>query len=140
MPLGNVMKPAERRPADELPPFWLSILVPLFPAIIMIGASIIKNTVGEGCFAYDLASCIGSADITMLITMILAMVAYGYTRGMDGGEISSSMSDAIKGVANVLLVIGAGGIMKQVIITSGVGATLADMVSLMPVSPLILAW
>lgn len=76
----------------------------------------------------------------MLITMILAMVAYGYTRGMDGGEISSSMSDAIKGVANVLLVIGAGGIMKQVIITSGVGATLADMVSLMPVSPLILAW
>ena len=140
MPLGNVMKPAERRPADELPQFWLSILVPLFPAIIMIGASIIKNTVGEGCFAYDLASCIGSADITMLITMILAMVAYGYTRGMDGGEISSSMSDAIKGVANVLLVIGAGGIMKQVIITSGVGATLADMVSLMPVSPLILAW
>ena len=117
MPLGNVMKPAERKPAEELPPFWLSILVPLFPA-----------------------SCIGSADITMLITMILAMIAYGYTRGLDGGAISSSMSDAIKDVANVLLVIGAGGIMKQVIITSGVGATLADMVSLMPVSPLILAW
>ncbi|KRM06273.1 transporter, gluconate H+ symporter family [Liquorilactobacillus ghanensis DSM 18630] len=140
MPLGNVMKPAPKKPKAELPGFGISLLVPLLPAILMIFSSIIKLLYKQTSFMYKFASFIGSAEISMLLAVLVAMVAFGYARGVSGKEITKSMTGAIEGISNVLLVIAAGGIMKQVIIDSGIGNVIVELVGKVPISPFILAW
>lgn len=140
MPLGNVMKPAERKPASELPSFGISILVPLLPAILMILSSATKLFLPAKSFAYEFAAFIGSAEISMLLAVIAAMIFFGYRRHQSGTQITAQMTAAIEGISNVLLVIAAGGIMKQVIIDAGIGSKIVDLVGQIPVSPFILAW
>lgn len=140
MPLGNVMKPAPKKPANEIPSFKISIIIPLLPAIIIICASIAKSFAATTTTTYKFASFIGSAEISMLITVIVAMILFGYRRGMTGKQISAHMSDAISSISNVLMVIAAGGVMKEVIIDSGIGNKIVDLVGHTNISPLILAW
>lgn len=134
------MKPAPKKPKAELPGFGISLLVPLLPAILMIFSSIIKLLYKQTSFMYKFASFIGSAEISMLLAVLVAMVAFGYARGVSGKEITKSMTGAIEGISNVLLVIAAGGIMKQVIIDSGIGNVIVELVGKVPISPFILAW
>lgn len=140
MPLGNVMKPVDRKPKEELPSFAISILVPLLPAILMIISSIVKLFINPGSTVYKITEFIGSAEISMLITVLVAMVVFGYKQHKSGTEITQQLTNAIEGVSNVLLVIAAGGVMKEVIIDTGVGNTIVGMLGHLPVSPLILAW
>lgn len=140
MPLGNVMKPVAKKAKEELPSFAVSILVPLLPAILMIFSSVIKLFVNKGTAIYKFTEFIGSAEISMLITVLVAMFAFGYKRNKSGSEITKELTSAIEGVSNVLLVIAAGGVMKEVIIDTGVGNTIVGLIGHLPVSPLILAW
>ncbi|MBA1434099.1 gluconate:H+ symporter [Bombilactobacillus bombi] len=140
MPLGNVMKPAPKKPSNELPSFGVSLLVPLLPAILMIISSVIKLMVPASSFINKFASFIGSAEISMLIAVLVAMIVFGYARNIKGSDITNKMTSAIESISNVLMVIAAGGIMKQVIIDSGIGNTIVQLVSKFPVSPFILAW
>lgn len=140
MPLGNVMKAAPKMPADQLPRFATSIIVPLLPAILIIFASIVKMFVAASSNLYKFATFFGSAEISMLITVIVAMILFGYKRGMSGDQITKNMTQAIEGISNVLLVIAAGGVMKEVIIDSGIGARIVNLVGHSNISPLILAW
>ena len=140
MPLGNIMAPAEQKPKHELPGFGISILVPLLPAILMIFASLVQLIVGKNSEMYKVAAFLGSAEISMLIAVLAGVFAFGVLRGKTGQQITDTLSVAISGVSNVLLVIAAGGIMKEVIINTGIGDTIVALVGHVPVSPLILAW
>lgn len=140
MPLGDFLAPAEQKPAEELPPFGISILVPLLPAILMIFSSVIKLGFAPSSEIYKIATFFGSAEISMLIAVIVALLAFGTFRGKTNQQITATMTNAIAGVSNVLLVIAAGGIMKEVIITTNVSTDIVKLVSHIPVSPFILAW
>lgn len=140
MPLGNVMKAAPKMPADQLPRFATSIIVPLLPAILIIFASVVKMFVATSSELYKFATFFGSAEISMLLTVIVAMILFGYKRGMSGDQITKNMTQAIEGISNVLLVIAAGGVMKEVIIDSGIGDKIVNLVGHSSISPLILAW
>ncbi len=140
MPLGDIMAPPEFKPANELPGFGISLLVPLLPAILMIFSSIIRLIVDKDSELFKVAAFLGSAEISMLIAVLVGIFALGVLRGKSGQQITDTLSVAISGVSNVLLVIAAGGIMKEVIINTGVGNAIVSMVGNIPVSPLILAW
>lgn len=140
MPLNDIMTPAEQKPDIELPSFGISLLVPMLPAILMIFSSIIKLTVSKNSNLYSYATFIGSAEISMLIAVVVGMIVFGVTKGKTGKQLTDSMTSAIQGVSNVLLVIAAGGVMKQVIINAGIGNIIVNLVSNLPVSPFILAW
>lgn len=106
----------------------------------MILSTITKFAVDKKSFLYNIVSFFGSAEISMLIAVLVGMYVFGIKRGMDCGKIASHMSEAISGVANVLLVISAGGAFKQVIVDSGVGKAIVAMMQHSSLSPLILAW
>ncbi|MDT6981580.1 gluconate:H+ symporter [Levilactobacillus zymae] len=140
MPLGNVMKPAPKMPSDQLPSFGISILVPLLPAILMIISSVAKLFTSANSTLYKFATFTGSAEISMLITVLIAMWVFGYRRGQSGAQVTKHLSSAIEGISNVLLVIAAGGVMKEVIIDAGIGNKIVNLVGHFNISPLILAW
>lgn len=125
---------------EEMPGFGISLLVPLIPAIIMIAATIFKPIAGEGTMAYELLSFFGSAEISMLIAVIVGIFVFGLNLNKNMSQMMDSFAEGIKGVATVILIIGAGGAFKQVILDSGVGAYIATLMQGSSFSPFIMAW
>ncbi|KGT94296.1 gluconate permease [Erwinia typographi] len=140
IPLNSMIKPIDEREPHALPSFKVSIMVPLIPAVLMILASIVKPLAGKGSFLTSLCSFLGSAEISMLFATCAAIWFLGAKRGMTAEGITKNVSLSISQIANVLFVISAGGILKQVIIDSDVGDSIVHVMSHVPLSPLIVAW
>ena len=55
-------------------------------------------------------------------------------------EVMQIITSSITGIAMILLIIGGGGALKQVLVDSGVGDYIADLGKEANFSPLVLAW
>ncbi|AFJ47870.1 gluconate:H+ symporter [Shimwellia blattae] len=140
MPLNAMIKPVAEKPASELPSFGVSIAIPLIPAILMILASVLKPLLGTGSELVKVCDFLGSAEISMLLATMTAIWFLGARRGMKSEIITANVADSIAKISNVLFVISAGGILKQVIIDSGVGDNIVHVMSGVNLSPFIVAW
>jgi high-affinity gluconate transporter len=140
MPLNSMLKPVEEKPANMLPSFATSISIPLIPAVLMIISSIVKSELGAKSGIGAFCSFIGSAEVSMLLATLAAMGLLGLKRGMNTKKITDLVTKSISEISNVLFVIAAGGILKQVVIDSGVGDQIVKLVENLPVSPFIIAW
>lgn len=125
---------------EEMPGFGLSLFVPLLPAIIITTATILNIFIAEDTLVYEIVNFFGSSVISMLIAVLVAIYAFGTRVGRTMDEVMESFTEAIKGVAMVICIVGAGGAFKQVILDSGVGDYIASIMENTTVSPLIMAW
>lgn len=124
----------------RLPNFLVCLLVPLIPAILMI-----STTIGDVLFPMDskgmeVLNFLGSPNISLLIAVFVALYVFGIRAGRTVEEASNSVTQAIKSISTVVLIIAAGGVFKEIIIEAGVGQHIAAAVTGMSVNPLILAW
>jgi len=140
IPLNSMIKPIKELAPDELPSFRISILIPLIPAVLMILASMVKPLAGDGAELTRVFSLLGSAEVSMLFATLAAMWFLGVKRGMTAEGITHHVTHSIAQISNVLFVISAGGILKQVIIDSDVGDSIVHLMSHVPFSPFIIAW
>ncbi|MDT2006615.1 hypothetical protein FXW78_21950 [Rhodococcus opacus] len=69
---------------------------------------------------------IGSIPVALMITVLASMWALGTRRGQTRRLIEDMLDNALKPIAPVLLVTGAGGMFSAVLIVSGIGDALAD--------------
>ena len=72
--------------------------------------------------------------------MLVALWTFGYSRGFDRGQVSGFLGASLAPAASILLIIGAGGGFKQVLIDSGIGDAIGKAVESSSISPLFLAW
>lgn len=140
IPLNSMIKPIEELDTHNLPSFRTSIMIPLIPAVLMILASVIKPLAGKDSELTHICELLGSAEISMLLATCTAIWLLGVKRGLTSEAITKKVSVAIAQIANVLFVISAGGILKQVIIDSDVGDSIVHVMSHVPFSPFIIAW
>lgn len=140
IPLNSMIKPIEELDTHNLPSFRTSIMIPLIPAVLMILASVIKPLAGKDSELTYICELLGSAEISMLLATCAAIWVLGVKRGLTSEAITKKVSVAIAQIANVLFVISAGGILKQVIIDSDVGDSIVHVMSHVPFSPFIIAW
>lgn len=124
----------------KLPNFGICLLIPLIPAILMISNTIANHFLIKESTLAVILNFLGSPNISLLVSVLVAMYIFGVRAGRTVDETSSTISNAIKGIATVVLIIGAGGVFKQVIIDAGVGEHIAASVSGLSISPLILAF
>lgn len=124
----------------RLPHFIICLLIPLLPAIFMIGHTIISNFVEKNSFLFQAFDFLGSPNISLLLSVLIAIYVFGIRAGRTVSETSDSITSAIKSISTVVLIIGAGGVFKQVIIDAGVGEHIAAAVTGVSISPLILAF
>ena len=139
-PVPALMRPDEEIPLDQRPSFALSLFVPLIPAIVMISATIIKAFISDDSAVYEWVSFIGSSIPAMAIALIAAIYVFGIKQGHSMEWTMGVFESAVKGIAMVVLIIGAGGALKQVIIDSGVGDYIGSLMTATSISPYIMAW
>lgn len=115
---------------------FLSILMPVILMILGTAAPYLPLPAGGQSFL----TFIGSPLIALLISCFLAFYFLGFRQGMTKQKIKDFTEECILPVGSIILIIGAGGGFKQVLIDSGVGDTIANMSENIALSPLILAF
>lgn len=75
-----------------------------------------------------------------MIAVIVALFTFGLNRKKKMEEVMKTVADAITTIAMVLLIIGGGGALKQVLVDSGVSNYIAGAMQGSNMSPLLLAW
>ncbi|MFJ5625672.1 gluconate:H+ symporter [Peribacillus loiseleuriae] len=139
-PIPPLMKKPKEFTDEEMPGFAVSLLVPLIPAIMITAATILNMFIEKGTTFYEIINFLGSAEISLLIAVLIAIYVFGIRVGRNMNEIMDSFSGAIKGIAMIIFIVGAGGAFKEIIIDAGVGDYIAEMMKNTSISPLIMAW
>ncbi|BBH73570.1 gluconate permease [Staphylococcus pseudintermedius] len=129
---------------EELPSFGLSTFTALLPVLLMLFATLWQLISGhEGKAHNTLESMIyfiGSAGTAMLIAVVFAVFSMGIRRGIPTKQVMNTLSQAIYPIGMMLLIIGAGGAFKQVLIDGGVGGAIEKIFTDVNISPILLAW
>lgn len=129
---------------EELPSFGLSTFTALLPVLLMLFATLWQLISGhEGKAHNTLESMIyfiGSAGTAMLIAVVFAVFSMGIRRGIPTKQVMNTLTQAIYTIGMMLLIIGAGGAFKQVLIDGGVGGAIEKIFTDVNISPILLAW
>jgi Gnt-I system high-affinity gluconate transporter len=125
---------------EEMPSFFTSIFTALAPVILMALSAVANLTLPKTSSVKAFLNFIGDPVIALLISVIIAIFTFGLNRGKKMPEVMKTISDSIASIAMILLIIGGGGAFKQVLIDSGVGKYIAQIMQGTNLSPLFLAW
>jgi len=128
----------------DFPPFWQVasiILVPLVLIILNTVSGVWANARGmEDVFWVELLSFIGHPIIALLIATFLAIYIMGVRRGFSGDAILQLSTKALYPTGMIMLVAGAGGVLKEFLVESGIGLQLAESMSHSAMPPIVLAY
>jgi len=109
---------------SKMPSFGFSLSLILFPLILVGLKTIGARFVTEGTTLYEWLEFIGHPFIAILLACLLAIYGLAYRQGMDKERVMQICGSALQPAGIILLVIGAGGVFKQVLVDSGVGPAL----------------
>ncbi|MEO7531430.1 MAG: gluconate:H+ symporter [Sediminibacterium sp.] len=125
----------------KLPSPAASFCIALLP-VLLISASVITNLLiedKENIFRKTIAFA-GDSTIAILLAVLAAIYFFGLKVNKQMPEIMQWVSDAISGIAMILLTITAGGVFKQVLIDSGTGSYISSFSDTLQMPPLLFAW
>ena len=125
---------------EEMPGFGISLFSALIPVILMAISTFGDLLLTKKDPIMPYLHFFGDAPIALLISVLVSIVTLGITRGKSLNEVMSSVSNSVKAIAMIILVIAAGGAFKQVIVDAGVGNSIVALTKGLDISPIILAW
>ncbi|EPF6561572.1 GntP family transporter [Serratia marcescens] len=102
------------------------IVIPI--AIIMLG-TVSATLLPAGSALRDTLSLLGSPAVALMIALLLAFYFLALRRGWSLQHASGVMGAALPTAAVVILVTGAGGVFGKVLVESGVGKALAEVLT-----------
>ncbi|MGP4081586.1 GntP family permease [Pseudalkalibacillus sp. R45] len=125
--------------ATELPSSGMSFFIILLPVILMILAALAPYVPLPESYKKFVA-LIGNPVIALLIAVFAAYFFLGFRKGMNRDLIKKFTEESLLPVGSIVLIIGAGGGFKQILIESGVGETMGSMSANLSLSPLVMAF
>jgi Gnt-I system high-affinity gluconate transporter len=124
----------------HLPSTLSSFCIALMP-VVLISLSVIAGlTLNEEHPLRRFLSFTGDSTIALLLAVIAAIYFFGLRMKKTMSQVMQWSSDAIAGIAVILLTITAGGVFKQVLIDSGTGNYISSFSSTLQMPPLLFAW
>ncbi|NDL64430.1 gluconate transporter [Acerihabitans arboris] len=125
---------------QEMPTFAVSVWTALVPVVLMALRAVAEMALPAGHVILPYAEFFGDPIMATLISVLIAIFTFGINRGRSVQQVMDTISDSIKIIAMILLIIGGGGAFKQVLVDSGVGNYIASLMEGSSISPLLLAW
>lgn len=128
----------------DLPSFsWVVFLIAL-PLTLILASTFVELALKNGWVPdnklMEIIQFLGHPFIALLIATLAAMYFLGYRRDYSGKELMRVANKALGPAGLIILVTGAGGVFKQILVDSGVGAALAETVSNKNIPPIVLAY
>ncbi|WP_332634818.1 GntP family permease [Halalkalibacter flavus] len=124
----------------ELPSFKLISAIILTPLVLILLNTFSGFLLEEGHIARQIFTFLGHPFVALTIATLLTFVFLGTKRGYSRQEVHDIANKALEPAGIIILVTGAGGVFKQVLIDSGVGDVLGTMMAGSNLPPLLLAF
>jgi len=125
---------------SELPSLKVSIFTALVPVFLMAVTATFNLYADKTSNIGLVVNFIGDPIISLLIAVLIAIVTLGIKLGKKMTEVMATVTESVKSIAMILLIIAGGGAFKQVLIDSGMGNYVAALLEGTAISPLVLAW
>lgn len=123
----------------KLPAIFPSFMIALLPVLLIALSVIAGNFLQDGMIKKTLLF-LGDSTIALLLSVILGFIYFSISMKIKTEDSMKWLGDAISGIALILLIITAGGVLKQVLTDSGTGAYIASFSSKWQMPPLVFAW
>jgi len=111
--------------------------------LILIG-SLLKTLSGEGIIAdgllVEIMGFIGHPFVSLIIGTLLALYFLGTKRGASREELFDVANRSLGPAGSIILITGAGGVLKQVMINTGIGDMIAQAMQSGVISIILLAY
>ena len=140
-PPADLVERLTRRDTQfRTPGIGITVATILFPILLMMGKAGVDLALPAGHPVRHLFEFIGHPIVALLLAVLLSMFTFGFFLGKDTKAVGKLLGDALPPVAAIMLIIGAGGALKQMLIDVGLGRTIANASQLVELSPLLLGW
>ncbi|MEV1011016.1 gluconate:H+ symporter [Streptomyces sp. NPDC049881] len=132
-------RPSER--LDRRPGFGATVATVLLPVVLMLAKALVDIVVDDPeSTVQRVADVIGDPMIALLAAVLLGLFTLGRAAGLGRDRLAGSVEGALAPIAGILLIVGAGGGFKQVLIDAGVGGMILEISEDWNVSALLLGW
>jgi gluconate transporter len=117
----------------QQPPLFSTVLAVVLLPIGLIGLAALVPRIGWIQF-------FGSPSIALLASAVAALVTLGTLRGFTTDALVRHVSESLNSVGSLILIIGAAGSFKQIILDCGAGSYFAQSILNSQISPLFMAF
>ena len=100
------------------------ILIPI--VLIMLG-TLASVALPAGSILRNVFVALGTPFVALLLDVLLCAYVLGIRRGWNRRAVANVIGSAIPGIALVVLVTGAGGVFAQILVSTGIGHAISDM-------------
>lgn len=126
------------------PPFWAVIGIIAIPLVLILMSTVTdvlvqKQVLKAGLFP-DIIGFLGHPFTALTIATLIAIYFLGIRKGFDKKEILDLSTKALGPAGIIILITGAGGVLKQILVDSGIGKMMAESIADSSLPPVLLAW
>jgi GntP family gluconate:H+ symporter len=115
------------------------LLVILLPPVLMMGRSLAELSVAPGILK-PILDVVGNPIVALFITVVVAVFVLGAGLGESFDQIQRTLNRSLEPTAAVVLIVGAGGGFKEVLIQTKIADAIGHWAASVHMSPLVLAW
>lgn len=123
----------EKITETNVPPVWMFMLLIIVPLVLIITGTIIDTLVKNGAQNLEqlkkIFDLIGHPFAALIIANLLSWYLLGIRRGMSREKLLQITTRSLTPVGMIILLIGAGGVFKQVLVDTGSGEMLARSIT-----------
>ncbi|BBS35170.1 D-serine transporter DsdX [Enterobacter cloacae complex sp. 2024EL-00215] len=129
------------REEHTLPSLGATLFTVLLPIALMLVKTVAElNMADKTGTLYTLLEFIGNPITAMFIAVFVAYYLLGIRQHMGMATMLTHTEHGFGSIANILLIIGAGGAFNAILKTSGLADVLAHILSNLHMHPILLAW
>ena len=131
----------DEAPRAQRPTFTAALWCVLLPVILMMAKAIADVFAEKDTSMWkQVLDFLGTPAIALLLTVLVGMIVLGRGGAMGRDGVMKSVESGLPAIASILLIVGAGGGFKQVLIDTGIGNVIAAWVGTSGVSVLLIGW
>lgn len=135
---------SEEKKDKDLPSFRVVALIISIPLILILlntlSALLVEKGVIEKSMLTDGVEFIGHPFTALIIATLIAIYVLCIQRGMPKQTILDLSTKALGPAGIIILITGAGGVLKQILVDSGIGKMMAESMANSALPPIALAW
>jgi GntP family gluconate:H+ symporter len=126
--------------ATRSPSFAWTLITLLSPLVLMLSKAAADIWMDKGAQLRPALDFIGDPVFALLVAVLLAMLTFGTTVGFSASVLTKKIGASLLPIVGVLLIVGAGGGFKQVLVDGGTGIAIAKVALAAGLSTLLLGW
>ncbi|NER59197.1 GntP family permease [Pseudomonas sp. MAFF212428] len=135
--MDQIAREGDRR---QLPSFSVTLITILLPVFLMLLKTFADVVLPAEHLFRQWMDLIGHPISALLAALLLAFYTFGAAQGFSRQQIMKMLDQSLAPTAAIVLIVGAGGGFKQMLVDTGVGNVIGQMAVQAQISPIMLAW